>query len=562
MKRRQSSARMTVRTLLLVLAVPTLTILSAYYFDVAPPSSQHPSADPKLACLPCPSGETGCAPECHGSTCTPCPSGDSGTCEPNCSPPCNPTITPLQVGATVTTSSTNATIQVSVSPDLSGTNVTIEWGNSTGYNYAPPSVPSNWTIFLNYLDPSTSYYFEVDARPPVQSSCTQQYTWNTYSGSWTTSSDSMLNIQGTVHDANGTAADPGTVVFASCTVYVASDGSLGSSDPYTWYDYTGTGSNGAYSLAVNNPADLSDNICGEYGFGYVVSVVNGEFCPTSSCVTGNTWPGVWNETVVTYAPQIVDFVLPMNFVGPYIPQVLEFSNAEAGYSSLTFAKATTFDEEQTDDFGATGGAYVGPAEVSLSYQTSTTSSTSYTVAKAETQDGGSLEVLDRFWTSGTVEFNALNRTWSMPAENSCTAACGGEVYEDAGPGFVSSWLYPGSDAPGMYVITGFKNVNLSAGTSETGNVSIKGSVTTTSTFGIAVGITISLLGVGTVTLGANLGSSTSSSKTYSEDLSWTISVPTGGSETCFEVYGQGGSTAANTATIIGIWAGTPGEDGC
>jgi hypothetical protein len=536
-------------------------VFATYLFVVAPPPVLGAGPGEGKECPPCPGEPGDCIGHCGGS-CTPCPDGESG-CSPDCTPPCNPTITPVSVGATISTDATNTTIQVTVSPDLSGTTVSIDWGNTTTYAYSPPSVPSNFTVFLNYLEPSTTYYFEATADPPVQSSCTQQYTWNSYSGSWTTGSDNLLAITGVVSDADGARAPGGIVVFAACTVFIASEGSLGSSDPYTWYNYIGTGPDGAFSLNVQNPAsDPAENICGEYGFGYIVAAVNGEFCPTSSgCVADDTWAGVWNETIVTYAPQTVDFVLPMNFVGPYIPEVLEFSNAASGYSLITFTKATTFDETQTDYFGLSGGAYVGLGG-GFSYETSTTSSTSGSVSRGYSQNGGSLEVLSQFVTSGTVEFNALNRTWTMPQETPCTAACGGEVDTEQGPQYVSSWLYPGSNAPGIYLLDGWKHDNLSAGGLQTGNVTIKGSVVTTSTLSFSLGVGVTLYGVGAVSLGADIGSSTSAAKSYSYDLNWTITVPAGGPETCFEVYGQGGSAAADTATIIGIWAGAPGEDGC
>jgi hypothetical protein len=72
----------------------------------------------------------------------------------------------------------------------------------------------------------------------------------------------------------------------------------------------------------------------------------------------------------------------------------------------------------------------------------------------------------------------------------------------------------------------------------------------------------SIAGALAASLTVSLGSSTSTSKSYSDALDWTISVPIGGPTTCFNVYGQGGSASADTATIIGIYAVAPGVDGC
>jgi hypothetical protein len=98
-------------------AIGLFMIVAAYLFIIAPPPVLGAIGGAGPDCVKCPDG-TQCEPNC--GTCTPCPAGE-GTCEPNCAPPCNPTITPLSIGATVSTNPTNATITITVSPDLSGT---------------------------------------------------------------------------------------------------------------------------------------------------------------------------------------------------------------------------------------------------------------------------------------------------------------------------------------------------------------------------------------------------------------------------------------------------------
>lgn len=58
---------------LVSLSVGLFMVVAAYLFLVAPPVVLHAEVGPALACIDCPSPETGCEPECHGGGCTPCP---------------------------------------------------------------------------------------------------------------------------------------------------------------------------------------------------------------------------------------------------------------------------------------------------------------------------------------------------------------------------------------------------------------------------------------------------------------------------------------------------------
>jgi hypothetical protein len=471
--------------------------------------------------------------------------------------PCTGHYQHISIGSVqVTETATSATLTWQVSP--SGGDGTLNWGNTTAMVFSQNAGTGNttYTQFLNFLEPSTTYYYEIVASPTqaqqVYPGC---YEFGTYSSTFTTSQwpintlkveEDGLWVNGTVTSAGGPAWS-GLAVKVSCV-----------NSEYTG-SYVGyvAGTSGAYSIEVSFPETGSALYCINHEMPIGVGVLNWNF--ENGAVI---WPGVWNETIVTWSPQVVNFVLPENFIGPWIPQLLEFSNAAAGYSYLSFTQSVTFSETQTDSFGASGGAYVYGTGGSLSYQTSTTSSTSYTVSKGWNQNGGSLEVLDRFWTSGTVEYNALTRTWTAPQQTQCNAQCGGEQYQDQGPQYVQSWLYPGSSATGMYTLNNWKNVNISAGGLQPGVITVSGSASTTSTFSMSFGLSVSLRGVLSASLTVSLGSSTSSSTSYTDALNWTISVPLGGPETCFNVFGQGGSASADTATIIGIWAVAPGVGGC
>lgn len=120
----------------------------------------------------------------------------------------------------------------------------------------------------------------------------------------------------------------------------------------------------------------------------------------------------------------------------------------------------------------------------------------------------------------------------------------------------------GPGATGMYTLAGWKNINISGGGSQPGKVTVSGSASTTSSYSLSFSIGVALPGTVAIGFNVNLGSSTSTSSSYANALSWNISVPSGGPETCFNVFGQGGSASADTATIIGIWAVAPGINGC
>lgn len=46
-----------------------------------------------------------------------------------------------------------------------------------------------------------------------------------------------------------------------------------------------------------------------------------------------------------------------------------------------------------------------------------------------------------------------------------------------------------------------------------------------------------------------------------EGAVWQAVPPINGSDTCYDVFGQGGSQSANTADMVGIWAWAPNQQG-
>ncbi|HYA58132.1 MAG TPA: hypothetical protein VEH57_06700 [Thermoplasmata archaeon] len=325
---------------------------------------------------------------------------------------------------------------------------------------------------------------------------------------------------------------------------------------------------GQYSLYIfGNPnlpkpeyACYDGFVSGEPGSrAIIVALVNG-FCINGGCDA--TWGGFWNETVVIWAPQKVDFYLPTNFKGPYTPQVLEFSNAPAGYSYLGVSSSISVTNTEWLNASYSQSANVLGLGGSFSLTYSTHSSNTYTTTRRYGQSGGSLEILERFWTSGTVEYNAISRSWSAPQESACNLPCGGEQGLEQGAQYISTWLYPGSSAPGMYALTDWDYMNLSEGAQDPGSITVAGAMTNSSSYSVTFGQNASLEGVIAASQTITVQWSESTTQTYSNMVNWTVEVPNGQPPACFVVYGQGGSPSLDEPTIIGIYEYSPVKGGC
>jgi hypothetical protein len=466
-------------------------------------------------------------PTCGGEVCDPggCPGGGQ-----------------VQISnIVISTSATNATVRYELTPTTAWTTSWVLWGNvSVGIMFNAsdqPLVDGYPTAFINYLEPTTTYDYEIIA---FASGCGE----GTYARTFATTADvqNPTYISGTVYDMNGAKAGPNVIVEAGCANNVndLSD------------DVATTNQIGQYTVAVPTIFTQGVNVPCPSGGGILVTVDNWGFVPPGGSGDGWVWSGHWNETIIVWAPQSVNFYLPMNYVGPWTPQVIQFSNAPAGYSTIGLTQTTTFTTGYSDSFGGSGGADVIGVGGGISYKTTTTSYNNYTSSATLDSVNGSLEVLDWFWTSGTVEFDSLNRAWTVVQETQCNTACGGEQEKEQGSQYIPSWLKTGSQAPGMHELYGYKQVYLSPGEFEAVATTATASTATNTQFAIQVGISVTLNDVATASLGVGLGWSTSTSTSYTNDLSWTIGGTATTDPECFDVYGQAGSASADTATVIGL----------
>jgi hypothetical protein len=450
----------------------------------------------------------------------------------------------IHFASTNVTNATNTTIFFKlVSSDAY---VSLVWGNTTNYGFwAIKNVHYNsgqwYKVFLDFLQPSASssspwtYYYKFTGNATGE-------TMGTLTGSWATApegtyvSEYGTVIRGVVYNNNGTAHAPsGLEVEVQCT---------GTKGPYSTYGVTNSA--GAYSI---DPI-IGASTCSADGDGYFIVEVQNYVNTPWAGETTIQWQGRWNESVVIWAAQFVNFYLPSNIIGPWIPQVVDYSNAPSGYSTISFSTTTTFTNSVVDNFAASGGAYVYGAGGGISFQTTTTTSQTVNTTSSYTSYNGSLEVLDRFWTSGTVEFNGPTRTWTAPVET----PYGSEVTGEQGPQYITP------THSGMYVIPGYSQMKLSPEQDQKYQVTVTGSTTVSYNFSMNFGITVELDAV-SFTVSLAMGWGTSATTTYTNDLGGVIGGPTTTTTECFDIYGTGGSQSSGTATMISIHMYPPNSEG-
>lgn len=492
-----------------------------------------------------------------GPACIRCPDGVH--CYPNCGPPpptpC-PTPYALYIGSgMLATNPTNVSVQywlLSTSGETSASS-SLAWGPTTSYQYTAISnqgvgTSGAVTAFIDYLDPSTTYYYHAHAWTScTDSSGTHQYTGDYY-GLFTTGSEATYVshygavIRGVVYNANGNTAPAGLQVEVQCA----------GGGPF-WQN-TFTNAHGVYSIT---PAYGASG-CQSVGYGYYLVEVK------NIVAAGIQWPGYWNESVVIWAVQFVNFYLPLNYVSPYFSEVLDFSNAPAGgYSDLKFQTGTssTLSTDLSYTWSLGGGS--GPG-----FSGSSSSTTSYTVGAQGGVEStvGNLDYIIQQETSGTVEFNAIDRAWQQTSVVLSGPFLNGE-FAQQNSNYVepATWLKPGTNAPDTYYLTSlgkpmqnvYDNVQ---GKFYVGEVTTSTTIASSGGYSVAFALGVSLPGVGSVGLNVGSGWSQTSSTTYSNTLDWTAGEPYGGSPICIDVFGQGGS--GTYADMVGIYTWAPSQGAC
>jgi hypothetical protein len=505
MYRVSGSGKSRAKAVLLSLIVTT----TAFFFIIAP--------EPVLAAQP---------------DAIPCPGGIWYW--PNC----------IHFASTNVTNATNTTIFFDlVSSDAY---VSLVFGNTTNYGFwAIKNVHYNngqwFKVFLDFLQPSKTYYFKFTGNATGQN-------MGTYTGQWTTSSEGTYVseygtvIQGVVYNNNGTAHAPsGLEVEVQCT---------GTKGPYSTYGVTNSA--GAYSI---DPI-IGASTCSTDGDGYfIVEIQNYVNTPWPGEVT-TLWPGWWNESIVIWAAQFVNFYLPQNFVKYNVVQVQDYSNANASNGfpngAINYTSGSTYTTSSSHCWTALF-VFSGCSQASNLIGTKATWSAI----------GHNLVVTQDLWETGTVLFDALSRTFCVPAET-YYAGYAPPVNEPAswpsGDNITASIAQSNSS---IYVLYGWggqynKGIQVFSTSPDSGSVTVSSTTTTSSLVkGFSVEVGVSLYGVGiSTTLFTDQWSQTSTS-TVANTLSWTVYGNSQKVPICYVVYGVGGSpgsgSSASSADAIGIW---------
>ncbi|MGA8664605.1 MAG: hypothetical protein WB809_06035 [Thermoplasmata archaeon] len=447
----------------------------------------------------------------------------------------------------------------------------MSWGPNTNYAYVGVTNQligeSAFKLFIDYLKPMATYDFKVSAATSCSDSSGNHNYVGSLTSTWTMIADSSNAWAGIVKDAAGSVP-----TYYPMPVWVTCN--LAGGQLMNW---TGTtGSNGVYSVSMGS---YSGSACGSFSI-----IVYNSYCITTpsaqtgydgepfqyfysqacSQYSGPLWSGHFNETIVTYAPQWMHFVIPQNFISPYYPAVLDFSNAFNGYSTLQFETGTssTLTTEMSYSWSIGGGS--GPT-----ISGSSTTSAAYTIGTSGGVEStnGPLDYIVQQETTGMVLFDAFDRAWQQTEVTLFGPFLNGEPAAQ-NPNFQqpSSWLTPGTSAPDVYYVTD-QSVNKvmddvylnDPGFFYTGSVATSTTIASGGSYSISFPLTVSLPGVGSVSVSVGAGWSQTSSTTYSSTLSWSAGEINGGSAVCIDVLGEGGS--GNYADMVGIIEWTPGAGG-
>jgi hypothetical protein len=436
-----------------------------------------------------------------------------------------------------------------------GLKTTFAWGNTTSYLFGTSTASVTKTYsngsasyagpYLDFLDPGGTYYFMLVVSIPT-GYC--QPSGTTYEGSWQSPSDSALYISGMVFNSTLQPAPANLEVEVTCARPTDGDQSL--------VGQVDTSSSGSYSVYLPNYGLTACNKLGSAYTGFNVTVLN------------TAWPGYFNETVILWGAQILDFALASNFISPYIPVITDFSNANsstgmADYSIIGYTAGTTYTTSESF------------CVVIVFWGGCRSTSTSFSSTHTYTSENGNDFVSQRYWTSGTTLYDALNRTaWlvntvyyeaygapQFPAQQPITDWLTPSTYSTYGGYYLQGWGSQGYGVPVYYGYPQGEGLSTSSTSATTGVTEIQVSVD------VSVGIPDSPVAVGVGVGVLDLKWSQTSSYTSSDSLSWMAQVPVNTSvPTCFVVYGEGGSQSKNTADIIGLWAytptGSPGDYTC
>ena len=459
----------------------------------------------------------------------------------------------------VSSTATGATITWTIYPTSATTS--ISWGpTSMGafpYVQSPISVSSagQATLVLIYLQPETSYSFQISASYSGMSPYTSgNYSFTTPAFVPTTFMNwlpgggpqiQLAQVTGSVSDGQGNPGPAGLGVAIYCT-----------GNPYWEENGTATTSGGLFSVAI--PYPCQNNVYGSSSNDYTVVVVNDPQVTIgqSSWYTWqpyyttvyhpNQWKGFWNISIDVPLPEPMTFQLLPNVVGPWVPQVVQFSNAPANFATISYTQSVSYSSQVCTPFS--NGGENGCSSTTWTAQTSY--STNW--------GAGSLEYEAQYMASGMALFTASDREWAITSVNDYGSPLHQGFSTPGSSNYIADQLTPSSGVSGMYLLSGCdtvcQNVFLAGGDRITWTLdSAFSSVRSWNIgLGLSMGVPLDEFGMvgGEVGVDTSLTWSQSTSYTVSNAISFTITG--GGSDSCYNVYAVGPSDNA-AALIIGIY---------
>lgn len=483
--------------------------------------------------------------------CEPCPPGYTGCSNIKCTkslPPCTGSVSISNV--VVTANSTNVSMSWSTSPSRAGDY--LDWGNSTAYAFYDAS--ANRSAFLNYLEPGTVYYFEIVGEASFSgSSCSTSIYSATYTGTFTTSSDSMNSFSGIVRDNTNALAPEYTLVLAYCLFEPPNYG-----DKYSKFYYSTTAPNGNYLMPAPtyfNVAHQAWTPCSDGGGGYVIQAYAVPESVNGTPVGNSAWPNHWNETILTWAPQNINFYLDQSELSSAsTPVVTEMEFTHTGNAEVTACSSTTSSEEFQSQSTASGTLF------GISYSVQSIVSTTSTFGSGgciSDQGPPGSETWGEVETAGMIVFNAIeNRTVSVPWEQYYGSLHNGG---DAGSGNASGapiqdWLTQPTTSSAACTIHGINWLNWpipadSGPVSETMTVSGTLSSVSGQTWGAAVSLDLD----GTVV--GSFGYSNSFSITSSQSSEFYVEavIPNSAITQYFTIACSGGAPSSGTGITMHVW---------
>ena len=381
---------------------------------------------------------------------------------------------------------------------------TLDWGLTTSYTYNAWTPPAGY-VYLQELKPSTTYDYKIVAFAGL-------WTYNCYNGgsvtgSFTThaASTAPSTFSGHVFDQSGHPAPQNIGIVILC-------------EPAQFdYNWGLTSSSGTYSIQM--PSD-----CIQSATSYKLELENP--CPPVSpgCSGAATWPGVWNETVITYITGVVDFNLNANSATTYVPASAAFIHTPD--ATVQYANSFWTGQQQAWNYGGNPGSTSEQSQITVTYQGTA---------------GATVLIKAEYYASGTAIFDATNARQLFLGGLTYFDEHGAQELQNA-----SAWTDWYSSAPSGGYCDSFQ------GPTSTFTLDLSTSFTTSSGYDISIGVSA---GPSWANVGVSVPLQNTLTSVSGQNTAITADLTNPGSGTVyFEVFTDGGNGGSNTNNaVLHVW---------